>query len=289
MPDRPATAATLRPIPFAILSTLLLASSAAFVWYGASVAGADFDAHDFSLALIVGLIAQLVDGALGMAYGLTATSFLLATGASPVVATASVHIAEAFTTAASGLSHWRLGNVERALFARLAVPGVGGGVIGAWLITEVDGDAIKPWIAGYLLLTGLYVVCRAVRAARVRRRVHGRGVVALALTGGFVDAVGGGGWGPVVTSTLIGSGRDPRSTIGSVNAAEFFVTLATGFSFVLLVGVTGWQTVAGLITGGLVAAPLGAYAVAKLNVRATMGLVGVLVSALSSYVLWSSL
>lgn len=242
----------------------------------------------FWTAVLVGLLAQTVDGALGMAYGITSTSFLLATGASPAVASAAVHIAEVFTTGVSGVSHIRLGNVNRQLFLRLLLPGMGGAILGAWVLSSVDGDAIKPWVAGYLLVMGLYVVSKVFKRIRKNHDAP-RHVAKLALTGGFVDAVGGGGWGPVVTTTLVGTGHDPRTTIGSVNLAEFFLTFVTAGAFAVLVGEAPWATVAGLVVGGLFAAPLAALLTRHLHTRVLLVLVGTTISAISAYNLWRAL
>jgi uncharacterized membrane protein YfcA len=242
----------------------------------------------FWTALAVGLLAQLVDGALGMGYGVTAASFLLGMGASPAVASASVHIAKFFTCGVSGIAHARLGNVERGLFVRLLVPGGLGAVAGALLVTHVDAQRVKPWVAAYLVVMGLYILARAAGALR-RRPVRPRHVGKLALFGGFVDAVGGGGWGPVVTSTLVGSGSDPRTTIGSVNFAEFFVTLATAASFTLLAVEGTWPVVAGLVVGGLLAAPFAARLCRRLDPRVLMLAVGMLVTLLSLHNLFRAL
>jgi uncharacterized membrane protein YfcA len=236
----------------------------------------------FWSAVAVGLIAQTVDGALGMAYGITSTSFLLAAGASPAVASASVHIAEVFTTGVSGVSHIKLGNVNKNLFLRLLVPGMIGAVTGAWLLSSIDGDAIKPYVAGYLLLMGLYVISKVFRKIR-QQRGEPKHVAKLALTGGFVDAVGGGGWGPVVTTTLIGTGHDPRTTIGSVNLAEFFLTFVSAIAFAVLVGEGPWVVVAGLVVGGLFAAPFAAYLTSRLSTKTLLALVGTVISIVSLY------
>jgi uncharacterized membrane protein YfcA len=242
----------------------------------------------FWSAVGVGLIAQTVDGALGMAYGITSTSFLLAAGASPAVASASVHIAEVFTTGVSGVSHLKLGNVNKNLFLRLLVPGMIGAVTGAWLLSSIDGDAIKPYVAGYLLLMGLYVISKVFRKIR-QQRGEPRHVAKLALTGGFVDAVGGGGWGPVVTTTLIGTGHDPRTTIGSVNLAEFFLTFVSAIAFAVLVGEGPWVVVAGLVVGGLFAAPFAAYLTSRLSTKTLLALVGTVISIVSLYNLYRAL
>lgn len=238
----------------------------------------------FWTAVLVGFIAQVIDGALGMAYGITATTFLLASGSSPALASASVHIAEIFTTGLSGVAHARLGNVDRSLFLRLLLPGMFGALLGAVVITQLDGAALKPYVSGYLALMGLYVLMKAFRHKhRPRSPGRPRHVGKLALFGGFVDAAGGGGWGPVVTSTLLGKGNDPRITIGSVNFAEFFLTLTSGASFAFLVGAGPWPIVAGLVFGGLFAAPLAAVLCRRLSARTLLILVGTLVTGLSLF------
>lgn len=242
----------------------------------------------FWWALLVGLVAQAIDGALGMAYGITSTSFLLATGAPPAVASASVHIAEVFTTGVSGIAHIRLGNVSRQLFLRLLVPGAIGAAVGAWLVSSIDGALLKPVISLYLLLMGFYILSKVWRRIAVRRD-EPRHVGKLALAGGFVDAVGGGGWGPVVTTTLVGTGRDPRTTIGSVNLAEFFLTFITAGIFTALVPTAPWATVAGLVVGGLFAAPFAALMTRRLHTRTLLVLVGSLIVVISGFNLWRAL
>lgn len=231
----------------------------------------------------VGLIAQIIDGALGMAYGITATSFLLSTGVTPAVASASVHVSEIFTTGFSGLSHWKVGNIDKKLFRRLLLPGLVGVLTGAWFITHVDGNAIKPWINAYLLLMGIYILQKGLRQRTPVSKEPPKHVGALAVVGGFVDSVGGGGWGPVVTTSLIGRGNDPRTTIGSVNAAEFFLSVAGGVAFAVLVGFTHWQVIAGLVIGGLFAAPFAAILCKKIPARFLLLLVGTLIMGLSVY------
>lgn len=258
-------------------------------WEGGRTAVSEaLTSRGFWTAAAVGFAAQAVDGALGMAYGVTSTTFLLSTGVPPAAASASVHIAEIFTTAFSGLSHWRLGNVHGPLFRRLVIPGVIGAILGAYVLTSVDGDAIMPWIAGYLLLMGLTIVVKAFRPLHLQSEPPSL-VAPLALGGGFVDAAGGGGWGPVVTTTLIGGGQDPRTTIGSVNAAEVFIATAGGVSLTLLGGLSHWTTIAGLIFGGLFAAPFAALLVARLPARALMVVVGLLIASLSLYNLVAAL
>lgn len=240
-------------------------------------------------ALLVGLLAQIVDGALGMAYGLTSTSFLLATGASPALASASVHMAEVFTTGISGISHAKFGNVDKKLFLRLLIPGIIGGLLGALLVTQIDGKTLKPFITVYLLLMGIYVLTKAFKKHIKTRKGEPKHVAKLALLGGFVDTSGGGGWGPVVTTTLVGTGHDPRTTIGSVNFAEFFLTLTSAASLFILVDETIWHVVAGLIIGGLFAAPFAAYACKKFSTKTLLILVGLLISGISVFNLYKVL
>ncbi|WP_326541006.1 sulfite exporter TauE/SafE family protein [Pseudorhodoferax sp.] len=253
-------------------------------WLGQALhaIGEGVQTRGFWTAAAVGLGAQIVDGALGMAYGVTSTTFLLSTGVPPAAASASVHIAEIFTTGFSGFSHFKLGNVNKALFKRLLIPGVVGGLIGAYIVTSIDANTIKPFISAYLLLIGLYILSKVWRQLRVQTEPP-KYVAPLALTGGFVDAVGGGGWGPVVTTSLIGGGHDPRTTIGSVNAAKFFIALATGLSFTMLGGLTHWTTIAGLVFGGLFAAPFAAVLTRYAPTKLLLAIVGLLISALSAY------
>lgn len=243
---------------------------------------------EFWKAAVVGLLAQTVDGALGMAYGITSTSFLLATGSTPAVASASVHIAEVFTTGVSGIAHVKLGNVNRSLFLRLLIPGMLGASTGAWTVSTVDADIIKPFISVYLFLMGLYIVSKIFRTIQVRKEAP-KHVAKLGLLGGYVDAVGGGGWGPVVTTTLVGTGQDPRTTIGSVNLAEFFLTFISASVFAVLIDETPWPTVAGLVAGGLFAAPFAAYLTKRLHTKALLLIVGSVIALISTYNLYRAL
>ncbi|WP_229599420.1 sulfite exporter TauE/SafE family protein [Runella rosea] len=231
---------------------------------------------DLAFYLMVGVMAQLVDGALGMGYGATATSFLLTLGVPPAVSSTSVHLSEMFTTGASAISHFKFKNINKKLFKTLLIPGVIGSVIGAYLLSDViDGNVIKPFISAYMVVLGCIIVSKGIKKNNVKKPTKRLGV--LAIFGGFMDAVGGGGWGPIVTSTLIGRGRDPRYTIGSVNAAEFAVAFASGVTFLLFEGINSWQVVLGLMLGGMIAAPLGAYLVNRVNRRPLMVIVGLLV------------
>lgn len=231
------------------------------------------------LFMVVGFAAQMIDGALGMAYGVSCTTFLLSFGVPPAAASASVHAAEIFTTGVSGLSHFHFGNVDRSLFRRLVVPGVIGGVLGAYALSELPGERIRPFVYGYLLVMGVLIIARAFAARAFAPSTSW--VPGLGLAGGFLDAVGGGGWGPVVTSTLVARGNRPREVIGSVNLAEFFVTVAQTATFFLTIGIVHWKLILGLILGGMAAAPFAAYVCRWIPTRAFMVAVGLLIVALS--------
>jgi len=222
--------------------------------------------------VIVGFLAQLVDGALGMAYGATSSTLLLAVGLSPATASASVHLAELGTTAAAGFSHWRFGNVDWRTVRRIGIPGAIGAFFGAVVLSSISAEVARPWMAGVLLALGAYIVCRftlfGVPKPRGRRYVRGRYLAPLGLGAGFVDATGGGGWGPVATPTILATGKyEPRKVIGSVDTSEFLVALAASIGFLLALGSQGvaWTYVGALLVGGVVAAPLAAWLVRKVT------------------------
>lgn len=235
---------------------------------------------EFWTYTLVGFLAQMIDGSLGMAYGISSTTFLLTAGVSPAAASASVHMSEVFTSGVSGLTHLKFGNVNKKLFKILLIPGTIGAVLGAYIITNLDGNLIKPYISAYLLVMGIVVIRKAFKKTKKKAKTKGVGI--LALFGGFVDAVGGGGWGPVVTTTLIGSGRDPRYTIGSVNLAEFFIAFSGAFTFTVLMGFQNWVIIAGLIFGGVFAAPFAAYLCRNFKAKTLMVIVGLLIIFLSA-------
>lgn len=242
---------------------------------------------DLLLYVLIGFAAQLVDGALGMAYGVTASSLLIGAGLPPAVSSATVHAAECFTTGTSAISHRVFGNVDGRLFRRLLLPAIIGAGVGAYLLTQVDGKAITPWIAGYLLVMGALLVARAIRN-RPPQAGYAR-LAPLGFGGALVDAVGGGGWGPIVTSHLLARGNEFRFTIGSVSAVEFFVTLTASLVFLVMLGTGHWSIILGLALGGMLAAPLGAWLVGRLPTRPMLGAVGILVIALSLRTLWNTL
>ena len=249
---------------------------------------------DFLLFAAVGFGAQLVDGALGMAYGVVSTTTLLAMGVSPANASASVHAAKVFTGAASALSHIYHKNVSWKLLALLSAGGVIGGIAGTFLLTSVDGEKIKPFVVAWLGLMGLVILYRAWKGVRPKP-FSWKSPLPLGLVGGFFDSVGGGGWGPVVTSTLLGSGADPRKAIGTTNAAELFVASAISAAFLSALLSGHWETdglrdqissVLGLIAGGVVAAPLAGWMTKILPIRLLTWFVGVLVTGLALWQGW---
>ena len=231
--------------------------------------------------IMAGFLAQLIDGALGMAYGITATSVLLSFGLSPIHASSSVHASEVVTSGVSGLSHLKFGNVEKKLFKSLLIPGVLGAIVGAFLLSSLEqyNHVIKPLVSIYTLLLGVIIIFKALRKDSIRKKLTK--MFPLAFSGGFLDAIGGGGWGPIVSSTLMAQGKTPRYTIGSVNLAEFFVALASSITFFAMVGVNHWMIIFGLIIGGSIAAPFGAFLTHKIPARAIMILVGIVVIILS--------
>lgn len=239
---------------------------------------------DILIFVLVGFIAQMIDGALGMAYGVSSNTFLLSIGVPPAAASASVHMAEVVTTGISGFSHWRLENIDKTLIRRLVIPGVIGGIVGAYLLTSVPGDIIKPIVSAYLLIMGVVILLKAIRWGEVLKGIPGY-IGILGLIGGFFDAIGGGGWGPIVTTTLVARGSHPRFTIGSVNFSEFFVTFAESVTFILALRMAFfaefWTIILGLLIGGAIAAPLAAIVCKKLPARGLMIMVGLLIIILS--------
>lgn len=246
----------------------------------------------FLICLFVGIAAQLIDGTLGMAYGVSCSTFLRTAGISSAMSSACVHVAEIFTTLASGISHFSMKNVNKALLLRLAVPGVLGGCLGAYVLTSVDDSVISPLISAYLVVMGIIIVSKMFRHTdREREKKIGFWVCPLALAGGFSDSLGGGGWGPVVTSTLVAANHDIRKTIGSVNTAEFFVTLGESAVFLMtLPDLTQFlPSIAGLIAGGTIAAPLGAVLCRKLPVKPLLGIVGSVIILINGWKLVTAL
>lgn len=229
-----------------------------------------------------GLLAQLIDGSLGMAYGVTSTTVLLAGGLTPAVASASVHLAEVGTNLASGISHWRLKNVDWWLVLRLGLPGAIGSFLGATVLSKLSTEAAAPVMAAILVVLGLFILgrftLRPPKVATVRRSPHGAKFLApLGVIGGFVDATGGGGWGPVSTTALMSAGRTaPRTVIGSVDTSEFLVSVAASIGFLFGLGTAGvnFGYALALLAGGLVAAPIAAWLVTRIPAQLMGTLVG---------------
>jgi uncharacterized membrane protein YfcA len=240
---------------------------------------------DFMLLLAIGFVAQLVDGALGMAYGVLSNTAMLAMGLPPAQASALVHSAEIFTTGASAASHIYHRNVDWRMVARLGIAGVVGAILGAWILSNLDIAAARRFVYGYLLLMGIYILLKSMQIAPAREK-PARWTAPLGFLAGFLDASGGGGWGPMVTSTLIGAGHAPRQTVGSVNATEFFVTVAAATTFFVELGASSLEYLLPLVLGGVLAAPFGGWVVRHVPARALMIAVGVLIVTLSVWQLY---
>lgn len=246
------------------------------------IAGTLYDNIDNTLFIFIaaGFIAQMVDGSLGMAYGVTASTFMAAFGGptiTPAAISAGVHASEIFTTGASGLSHIKFKNVNAKLFRHLLIPGIIGAIVGAYILSSLEeyGKLVKPFVSCYTLILGVIIIIKAVKKLKEKRKVKRIGI--LAFFGAFLDSIGGGGWGPVVSSTLIAQGRNVKYTVGSVNLAEFFVTLASSITFFLFLGLQNWQMITGLVIGGVIAAPIAAYITSKVPVRPALIFVGLVV------------
>lgn len=262
---------------------LMIVGHLLFSYLTAEKVIAVFNTVDSSILYYVlgGFIAQMIDGALGMAYGVTATTFLLSVGITPAAASASVHASEVFTSGVSGYMHLKFGNVNSKLFKTLVIPGVLGAILGAYVLSSLEEYAgyIKPIVSIYTLFLGAIIIRKALIKRQEKRQLKRVGW--LALFGGYLDSVGGGGWGPIVSSTLIASGRHPKYTIGSVNLTEFFVSLASSITFFTVIGLGYWDVIIGLILGGVIAAPIAARLANKLPVKSMMVLVGIVIIIVS--------
>ena len=237
---------------------------------------------------LVGFVAQVIDGALGMAFGVIANTLLVSLGVPPASASAGVHMIKNFTGAASGISHVLHRNVDWRLFARILVPGLVGGVAGAWLLTLISAETARPIVLGYLSLIGLFLLWRGAMHRHVEREP--KIVEPLGLAGGFLDAAGGGGWGPVVTSNLLVQGANPRKVIGTVNTAEFFLALAISATFAATLGLEAFTAAtAGLLVGGVIAAPFGALIAKRIQTDLLLTMVGIVLTATSLYGLYRAI
>ena len=238
--------------------------------------------------IAIGFAAQLVDGALGMAFGvITSTLMVGLLGVPPAVASQRVHVVECFTTATSGISHLIHRNIDKRLFFRLLIPGVIGGVTGAYVLASIDASVVKPFVLIYLAGIGIYLLVRGLLYPPTLREA--KHVAPLGLLGGFLDAAGGGGWGPVVTSNLLIQGADPRKVVGTVNSVEFFLTLAISASFIYHLGIADLAgATLGLLIGGVVAAPFGAVAAKYLKPKVVLIMVGIVLTITSAYGIYSA-
>jgi uncharacterized membrane protein YfcA len=244
--------------------------------------------YDLLPFIAVGFAAQIVDGALGMAFGVISSTLLISIGVPPAAASAGVHTVETFTTAVSGASHIIQKNVDWRLFARLVIPGVIGGVLGAYVLTQINADVAKPFVLAYLATIGAYLVWRGIKYPPEERRP--RVVEPLGLAGGFLDAAGGGGWGPIVTSNLLVQGGSPRKVIGTVNTAEFFLTVTISATFIAALGWKAFTAATlGLLIGGVAAAPLGAFVAKRVPAKGLLIMVGILLTLTSLYGVYRAL
>lgn len=236
---------------------------------------------EFLIFVLGGFIAQMIDGSLGMAYGVSASTFLMSFGVSPAAASASIHASEIFTSGVSGLSHLKYQNVNKKLFKSLLIPGVLGAIAGAYLLSSFEeyNYILRPVVATYTLILGVIIIIKARNIQRKNRKT--KNVPALAAFGGFMDSIGGGGWGPIVATTLIARGRNPRYTIGSVNLAEFFISFASSVTFFITIGMEYLEIIAGLLIGGIIAAPIAARLTSRLPVKKMLLIVGIVVVIVS--------
>lgn len=276
----------LKHISIVIVTLKLLLISVVIIKYLPEASAKDLTfSQTFFWFLLAGFLAQIVDGALGMAYGVTSNSVLLSFGLSPRLASAAVHTAEVFTTGVSGLSHIKFGNFNKVLFLKLIIPGVLSACVGAFLLGSViDGEFIKPYVNIYLLFLGAIILYKAFKKKEAVK-TNLKNAPIYALFGGFLDAIGGGGWGPIVSSNLISQGNSPSTVIGTVNTAEFFVTYFSAGVLIYFTGIQSWQIILGLIVGGTLAAPFGAYVAKKLPTKTMMIAVGVLIILTSLFTL----
>jgi len=242
-----------------------------------------FDLTGLLPFIAVGFAAQLVDGALGMAFGVISNTLLVGfLGIPPALASQRVHVVECFTTATSGISHLLHRNIDARLFWRLLLPGIVGGVCGAYVLTSLDAGVVKPFVLLYLTVIGFYLFWRGVMYPPERRQA--KHIAPLGLLGGFLDAAGGGGWGPVVTSNLLVQGAEPRKVVGTVSAVEFFLTITVSATFIWRIGIADLAgATLGLLIGGIAAAPFGAFAAKRIPAKAMLIMVGVVLSLTSAY------
>lgn len=235
--------------------------------------------------MAIGFAAQIIDGTLGMAYGISTNTLLISIGISPVQASASIHIAELATTFVSGISHYGFGNVDMGLVKRLIIPGGIGAITGALILVWMPMQIMKAAVSFYLVAMGGLIVYKAIRKTKHEKVQHN--TVMLGFFGGFLDSAGGGGWGPVVATTLVAKGSVPKLAVGTVNFAEFFIALSSSLSFILSIGILNWNIVLGLAAGGAIAAPFAAYFASRIPAHNFMIFIGITISLLSLYTLYA--
>jgi uncharacterized membrane protein YfcA len=271
-----------------LISTLLLLAVVGIIFYFITVPASFYTEikldNRYLWFLLIGFLAQTVDGAIGMAYGVTTTNLLLVAGIPPATASGCVHIAKVFTSGTSGWAHWRLNNVNKKMFLALLIPGMIGVVLGVMTVTMLNVKIIKPLVSGYLLIMGAIIVMKSF-SLQYARKEKTKNLGFLGFMGGFLDAVGGGGWGPVVVSSLLGKKRNPRYTIGTVNFTEFFIAIAAAGSFAIALQLTAteWLSVICIVVGGIPASLFSAHLCKVVSAKRLMLIVGIVTMALSCY------
>lgn len=292
------TSATRRSTPYLIgIGLFLIIAFAIYIIYAFGLSGdilhfLNKDHHLFYWMLLVGFLAEIVAGSMGMGYGVICTAILLMLNVAPAVVSASIHSAESFTTAAGSISHFKLGNVNKKLTKALAIPAVVGAIIGALALSylgEKDAKLLKPFIGAYTLYLGVRILMNTFKKKDLKVRPKATRLTPLGFIGGFIDSFGGGGWGPLVTGTLIKNGRTPRYVIGSSTVAKFILTLTSAITFVFTLGVQHWNIVLGLLIGGIVTAPFSAMLTSKLPPKKMFIIVGVLVITMSLITIYKAL
>ncbi|MBZ4189844.1 TSUP family transporter [Niabella beijingensis] len=295
--------ATRRSTPYLIaIGLFLVLALAVYTIYAFGVSDTllhflNKDNHLFYWMMLVGFLAEIVAGSMGMGYGVICTTILLMLNVAPPIVSASIHSAESFTTAAGSISHFKLGNVNKKLTKALAIPAVAGAIIGALALSylgEKDAKIMKPFIAAYTMYLGIRILMNTFnrkkgQQAMKKARQKKTNITALGLAGGFIDSFGGGGWGPLVTGTFIKNGRTPRYVVGSSTVAKFILTVTSAITFVFTLGIQHWNIVAGLLIGGIVTAPFSAMLTAKLPARKMFAVVGVLVVVMSLITIYKAL
>jgi len=237
--------------------------------------------NEFIIYILVGFTAQMISGSLGMAYGIIGTLFLLSIGVPTSSASASIHTATVATSFVSGISHMFAGNIDKDLFLKLLIPGAVGGIIGSIMLTNFNGEFLKPIIYAYLFITGMRILITGLRKTHISLKPLGNKIYLVGLSAGILDALGGGGWGPIVSASLISNGVEARKTVGTVDSSKFIVALAQVITFSIFLSITHWQVILGLIIGGVTAAPLAAYISKIIHPEKLMVLVGFIISVIS--------